>query len=81
MSEGEFYEFKITVYSYKDVVDQFMKKNNFTMDEVRKQLEGNLQMNAWADSYPGMQAYIDWENSEEGKKFIAEQEAWVGKEQ
>ena len=75
MSEREFYEFKITVYSYKDVVDEFMKKNNLTMEEVREHLESDLQMNAWADSYPGMQEYIGWEDSEEGKKFIAEQEA------
>ena len=75
MSERECYTFKITVYSYKDVVDQFMEKNNLTMEEVREHLEGDLQMNAWGDSYPGMQEGIDWENSEEGKKYIAEQEA------
>ncbi len=75
MSEREFYEFKITVYSYKDVVDEFMKKNNLTMEEVREHLESDLQMNAWAEAYPGMQDGIDFENSEEGKKFIAEWEA------
>ncbi len=77
MSEREFYEFKITVYSYKDVVDKFQERNNFTREEVAERLAGNLQLNAWADSYPEMQADIDWENSEEGKKYIAEQESKV----
>lgn len=75
MSEKECYAFQITVYSYKDVVDAFQERNNLTREEVAKKLEGELQMNAWADSYPAMQEYFDWENSEEGKKFIAEQEA------
>ena len=75
MSEREYYAFKITVYSYKDVVDEFQEKNNFTREEVAERLADELQLNAWGDAYPGMQEGIDWENSEEGKKFIAEQEA------
>lgn len=74
MAERECYEFQITVYSYKDVVDRFQEKNNLTREEVAKQLAEELQMNAWADAYSDMQGYIDWENSEEGKKYIAEQE-------
>lgn len=75
MSKRECYEFQITVYSYKDVVDRFQEKNNLMREEVAKYLEGQLQLNAWADAYPEMQSYFDWENSEEGKKYIAKQKA------
>ncbi len=74
-SGKELYEFQITVYSYKDVVDEFREKNNLTREEVAEMLANELQLNAWGDAYPGMQEGIDWKNSEEGKKFIAEQEA------
>ncbi len=74
-SGKELYEFQITVYSYKDVVDEFQEKNNLTREEVTEMLAGELQINAWGDAYPVMQETIAWENSEEGKKFIAEQEA------
>ena len=74
-SGKELYKFKITVFSYKDVVDGFQEKNNFTREEVTERLANELQLNAWADAYPGMQEGIDWENSEEGKKYIAKQKA------
>lgn len=73
MAEKEHYEFYITVCSYKSVADKFKKKNNLTWDEVQDKLRRALQVNAWADAYPEMQDYLDWENSEDGKKFIAEQ--------
>ncbi len=72
-SGKELYEFQITVYSYKDVVDAFQEKNNLTREEVAEMLVNELQLNAWGDAYPGMQEFIDWENSEEGKNFMAEQ--------
>jgi len=75
MSKEECYEISITVYSYKHIVDKFKEKNNFTNEEVRDRLEEELQMLAWADAYTNMQAYFDWENSPEGKKFVEEQEA------
>ena len=75
MPEKELYELSITVYSYKDVFDDFREKNNLTTEEVVKRLADTLQVNAWADAYPEMQYHFDWENSEEGKKYIAEQEA------
>jgi len=75
MSKEECYEISITVYSYKYVVDKFKEKNNLSIEEVGERLAQELQMNAWADAYPGMQEYFDWENSPEGKKFIEEQEA------
>lgn len=74
-SGKEVYEFQIKVYSYKDVVDEFQEKNNLTREEVGERLAEELQLNAWGDAYPGMQEGIDWKNSEEGKKFIAEEEA------
>ena len=73
MDEKECYEFSITVYSYKHVVDKFKEKNNLTFEEVREKLEAVLQMPAWGDAFPDMQASVDWENSPEEKKFIEEQ--------
>lgn len=75
MSTPETYKMTITVLSYKDVVDKFQKKNNLTRKEVKERLAGQLQMMAWADIYPEMQNYLDWEISEVGKRYIAEQEA------
>jgi len=73
MSEKRKYcKFSITVYSYEDVVEKFKKRNNLSNEEVRDRLEQELQVNAWADAYPGMQDYLDWENSPEGKKYIEE---------
>jgi len=74
MDKRDCYEISITVYSYKDVVDEFRRKNNLNNAEVIEMLANELQMRAWGDAYTDMQASIDWENSPEGKKFIAEQE-------
>lgn len=68
MTERRHYVIPITVYSYSDIFDKFMKKNNLTVKEVNKRLTHVLQIMAWADAYPEMQNYLDWENSEEGKE-------------
>ncbi len=75
MTYTEHYAFNITVKSYTHVADKFKKKNNLTWDQVEERLRKHLQVDSWSDAYDAMQEAIDWENSDDGKKFIAEQEA------
>jgi len=75
MARTEHYEFTITVNSYVEEADEFKAKNNLTWDEVGDHLRKYLQTFAWADAFKPMQDQIDWENSKEGKKWIAEFEA------
>jgi len=72
MGEKEVYEITVTVHSYKNVVDAFKEKNKLTNSEVIQHLQQALQVQAWADVYPEMQRYLDWENSPEGKRHIEE---------
>jgi hypothetical protein len=48
------------LYTYDDIWADTKKKLNFTDEQLRKQVESALQMNAWVDVMDGVVNYVEY---------------------
>lgn len=48
------------LYTYDYIWAEMKKKLNFTDEQLRKQVQSALQMNAWGDVMDGMEGYVEY---------------------
>ena len=51
------------LYTYDDVWNDITKKLNLTDEQLRKEVEKSLQMNAWSDIMDGIEYSLEFEKN------------------